>query len=110
MSDDGCPEGMYPLDSTYPAEAHATFEALRENAESASDSLNLPLSWFFDDGEYDDEGPSFTLVFLMPRKHGSRWSMRTRSFDRGVVQAWLDTWLRGEINRWFGWSDGSTDE
>lgn len=104
MSDNGCPEGMYPLESTYEPGDYDTFEELRADAEAASDVLNLPLSWFFDDGEYDPEGPSFTLVFLMPRKYGQTWSMRTRSFDRETVQKWLDTWLRGQINNWFGWA------
>ncbi|WP_341935322.1 hypothetical protein MRBLWO14_000967 [Microbacterium sp. LWO14-1.2] len=110
MTDQGCPEGMYPLDSTYEANDFGTFEQLQSEAEAASNSLNLPLSWFFDDGEYDEEGPSFTLVSLMPRKHGSTWSMRTRSFDRDTVQAWLDTWMRGEIDRWFGWGEAEQGE
>lgn len=105
MVDKGCPEGMYPLDSSFEANVYDTFEELRSAAENASDILNLPLSWFFDEGEDGDYGPSFTIVFLMPRKYGQTWSMRTHSFDRPTVQAWLDTWLRGEIDRWFGWAD-----
>lgn len=110
MADNGCPEGMYPLDSTYDANDYDTFEGLRAAAERASDALNLPLSWFFDDGEFDGAGPSFTLTFLMPRKYGQTWSMRTRTFDYPTVQAWLDTWLRGEVNRWFGWDSTPSEQ
>lgn len=103
---EGYPKGMFPLDLTYEANEYDTFAELKAEAEQASNSLNLPLSWIFDDPKWceDGEEPAFTLVFLMPRKDGNTWGMSTTNFDRAEVQAWLDTWLRGEINTWFGWS------
>lgn len=107
MSLEGCPEGMYPLDTYYDANEYATFEELRADSEAASSVLNLPLSWYFnevkEEWDEDDWEPSFTLVFHMPRKNAN-WSNTTKSFDRAEVQEWLDTWLRGEINKWFGWT------
>lgn len=110
MTIEGCPEGMYPLDLDYEPEVCDTFESLREGAERASNILNLPLSWYFSGHENDedadeDEKPSFTLVFVMPRKSNRTWGVRTYNFDHAEVQAWLDTWVRGEINTWFGWTE-----
>jgi|GEM_PF-2681554 len=102
-----CPEGMYPPDLDYDEEYDA-FADLRAAAEGLSNCLNLPIAWHFDgpDVEYaePDDEPEFALVFLMPRK-GKTLAMWTGDFDRAEVQAWLDTWLRGEINKWFGWTE-----
>jgi len=92
---------MYPLDVDYAPNEFDTFAALRESAEAASNALNLPLSWWFG----DSDEPGFTLVFVMPRKGNRAWSMTTLTYDRDEVQAWLDTWLRGEISEWFGWEE-----
>ncbi len=106
MTYEGCPEGMYPLDVHHETNYCDDFRELRAWAEAASDILNLPLSWYFadPDPEYDQNLPTFALVFHMPRKN-SNWSVTTSKFDREEVQAWLDTWVRGEITKWFGWQE-----
>jgi hypothetical protein len=109
MTTTSCPEGMYPLDSHHDTNRCADFAELKDWAERQSDALNLPLSWYIYDedseGWEDDAEPrNFTLVFHMPRKH-SNWSLTTAVFNRAEVQEWLDTWLRGEINTWFGWTE-----
>lgn len=103
-----CPEGMYPMESEYVTDCE-TFAALREHAEQASDSLNFPIGWTLYDESTEDWGAfgdeerrSFELVFLMPRKYGKTWSIRTAVFDRPEVEAWLSTWLRGQVDRWYG--------
>ncbi len=105
MSDyEGCPEGMYPLDVYYDTTVYDTFEELRIAAEESSDILNLPLSWYFNEADPENGEPraGFQLVFHMPRK-GANWSMTTYDFDREIVQEWLDSWVRIQINKWFGW-------
>lgn len=104
---------MYPMDGDYTIE-HDTFASLREAAESASDVLNYPISWFFHDetseewGKYLEPGTldtkEFTLTFLMPRKSGRTWSIKTEDFDHDEVQEWLDTFIKAEVFRWYGWS------
>lgn len=106
---------MYPMDQTYPAEGHDSFEELRVDAEAASDCLNFPISWTLYDessedwGKYVEPGETdkkeFNLTFLMGRKHGATWGMSTSNFDRAVVQAWLDTFIKGEVMKWYGWSE-----
>lgn len=108
------PSGMYPMDGDY-LEEFARFADLRTVAEGASDILNFPISWTLYDetdddwGRYVPEGDSdrreFTLTFLLPRKHGRTWALRTREFDRAEVQGWLNTWLRVEVNRWYGFDE-----
>lgn len=102
---EGCPDGMYPLDVYYDDSPCKDFAELKIQAESTSDVLNLPLSWYFSDPEDEDDSRSeFSLVMVMPRKQLRTWSMRTKVFDRDEVQQWLDTWVRQEINEWFGWA------
>lgn len=104
---------MYPMDSDYTTK-HETFAELREAAENASDVLNYPICWFFHDETSEDFGkwlepgevdrPEFTLTFMMPRKSGRTWSITTHDFDHDEVQAWLDTFIKGEVLKWYGWS------
>lgn len=105
MTYDGCPEGMYPMDLTYEPEEYETFQELTEDAERASNILNLPISWWFQE-DTEDEERRFTLVFIMPRKQNSTWGMTTTYFDRVEVQAWLDTWIPAQMAEWFGWESG----
>lgn len=98
----GCPEGMYPMDSTFPVNQEDSFKDLRAWAESVSDALNLPLSWYFD----DEDTWRFTLYVYMPRKNKVCSVSCPFTVDsRAEIQEWLNTWLRGEINTWFGWDE-----
>lgn len=104
---DGCPDGMYPLDSTYEANYCDTFVELREYAERQSGVLNLPLSWWFDEdtrwhGDEPDWKPTFRLVFHSPRKHVN-WSLETAKYDRDEVEAWLESFTKKAMTDWFGW-------
>lgn len=109
---EGNVQGMYPLDDDE-VEEFDTFAELREVAEAASDSLNLPLTWHFQSEKqsWDDDHwqPSFTLMFLTPRRRSS-WAVRCAQFDTAEVLAWIDSWLRGEINKWFGWPSDPESE
>ena len=100
------PKGMYAVDSCFEPNWEATFGELRATAEALSDSLNLPIAWFFDDQRDEfsckDWQPTFELVFFMPRKMQTT-SFITANFDRETVQNWLDTWLKSQIDHWFGW-------
>lgn len=102
----GCPEGMYPLDLTYPAEyVFDTLEGFTAEAERASNILNVPLSWWFDDNEHGD---GLTLIFAMPRKNLSTWAIKLRSVGdrRDEVEAWLRDFTKKEMTVWFGWEEG----
>lgn len=98
---------MYLMDTTYEAEEFDTFAQLRQKAEAASDVLNFPICWYLYHegvaGWHPSEGREFTLVFLMPRKYGTTWGVTTRNFDPQEVQEWLDTFIRGEVMKWYGW-------
>jgi len=103
---------MYPMEGDYETE-YDSFAELKEHAEKASDVLNYPISWFMYDeqdedwGEYlapgEDDKKQFTLTFLMPRKNGQAWSVTTTNFDRTEVQSWLDSFIKAEVLRWYGW-------
>jgi hypothetical protein len=105
-----CPDGMYPMDFTYEPEECYDFAELKVEAEGKSDFLNLPIAWAFnclyDEGvDVVTERECFDLVFLMPRKYGQTWGLRTFKYDRTEVLGWLDTWLREQVNEWYGWSE-----
>ena len=103
---------MYPMDGEYLTERES-FASLREAAENASDVLNYPISWFFHDetsedwGKYLEPGEvdkrEFSLTFLMPRKSRT-WAIVTGDFDHDEVQEWLDTFIKGEVLKWYGWN------
>lgn len=95
----GCPDRMYPWDVDYPGETYATFEKFK--ADVRHDTLNLPISWYFDP---EDEGGKFVLVYVMPRKYGKTWSMvLAPGFDRAEVEEWLETWTRQVAAEHYGW-------
>lgn len=94
----GCPEGMYPVDFDFVPNEYDSFEEFKKDAEETSNILNLPISWFF-----AEEESTFELAFAMPRKGLQTFGMILRNYDREKVQAWLDTWLKQEIHKWFGW-------
>ena len=105
------------MDVDYESEEFDSFAEMREAAEKSSDSLNFPIGWTIYDEQDEDwnvyvtpgvtETPSFELIFLLPRKWGKTWGMRTATFDRAEVQQWLDTFVRGEVMRWYGWDPTS---
>lgn len=104
---------MYPMDSDYQHEPYDTFAELREHAEQASNRLNFPISWTLYDesdedwGKYLEPGEQdtreFHLTFLMPRKYGKTWAVTTKNFDPAEVREWLDTFIKGEVMKWYGW-------
>ena len=101
---DGCPEGMYPLDSDFEDNWFDTFAELAEAGESSSDVLNVPMSWFFTgDEDEDDFTNTVQLVFYMPRK-GRTWSMRAKydPAERAENEQWLKDFTKREMTTWFG--------
>jgi hypothetical protein len=102
----GCPDGMYPWDVDYAEQAHATFDEFK--AHQRPDSLNLPISWYFNPA---DEGGEFVLVYVMPRKYGKTWSVRLApGFDRAEVEAWLEDWTHEVAAQHYGWTSVSPPE
>lgn len=102
-SPQNCPDGMYPWDVDYEGSggAYLTFEAFK--AATYHDSLNIPISWYFNP---DDEDGEFVLVYVMPRKYGKTWSMRLApGFDRAEVEAWLEEWTKQVARRHYGWTE-----
>ena len=98
----GCPDGMYPWDVDYPGAVIATFEEFKSAA--YHDSLNLPISWYFNPPDESDEY-GFELTFVMPRKYGKTWSLRLApGFDRAEVEAWLEDWTHGVAAEHYGWT------
>jgi len=87
---------MYPLvDGPTYSEIYDSFAELRTAAEKMIGSLNFPLSWWLDDDSFD-------LCIFMPRKSRTTvWS--TANFDRAEVQEWLDSFVRAEVAKWYGW-------
>ena len=94
-----CPENMYPWDVDYPEEdAYETFEGFKANVRY--DSLNLPVSWWFD----SDTGV-FTLVWVMPRKGGRTWSVSLApGYDRNEVEQWLEDWTKSFAAYHYRWT------
>lgn len=98
----GCPSAMYPWDVDFDGDTFVTLEDLQDAV--YHDSLNLPISWYFNPA---DEGGEFVLVFVMPRKYGKTWSMKlTPGFDRSAVEDWLESWTREVAARHYGWMVG----
>lgn len=115
MSAPAQPEAeMFPLvENAHYTEAFDTFAELRENAEGTSEGLNQIQSWFIYDeldedwGKWNDlnegEPREFSLCICMPRKSQfTVWT--THTFERGEVEAWLESYVKPRVLRWYGWT------
>jgi hypothetical protein len=106
----GCPEGMYPLDSTYGVgEEFTDVDEFKECVTKSGDSLNVLLSWYFTEaGEDDGKTPAYLdVVYVMPRKGCSTWSVRLvgPAAQQAELEPWLKVVSKMDMTTWFGWDE-----